>query len=439
VANKSRSYPVGASTVTALLGDILDAPVDVVVSSDDNRLSMRGGVSKTLLAAGGEWFRRDAAKQAPAVVGSVVVGSAGELDRRHVFHAITRELGVPPSADRERHREIVAGATRQALSLLREMKLSSIAFPALGTGFAGFNVEDVACEMARSMIEDLTLSDGALSVYIVLREQDVGENVDYQAFFNRFDERSGLRHEVLRSHAVFMIHGIRTEAAWYESVSGILKAKDPRLYPVAGGYGFFDTFSFLLPIGPLRRRTVQRVKEKLDPLRQNPAIRQISVVAHSFGTYILGELLRQDRSLKLHRVLLCGSILPEDFKWETHAAQVDPLPGGGHATHRVVNDCGWLDIWPVLAHSVTWGYGQGGRFGFRTPSVVDRFHKLGHSGFFGDDFVERYWLPLLSRGVVVDGPRERDNSPWWIQAIGVAKLRYVLPLALLLGLLWFWR
>ncbi|MBE2245202.1 MAG: macro domain-containing protein [Burkholderiaceae bacterium] len=425
--------------MTAVLGDILDVPVEVVVSSDDNQLSMSGGVSKALLAAGGEWTRRDAAKQAPAAVGSIVVGTAGEMDRRYVFHAITREDGVPPSDDRERHREIVASATRQALSLLREMKLTSIEFPALGTGFAGFKVEDVACEMARAMIEDLTLSKGALSVYIVLREQDVGENVDYQAFFNRFDDQSGLRHEVLRSHAVFMIHGIRTEAAWYESVSTILKAKDPRLYPVYGGYGFFDTFSFLLPLGTLRQRAVQKVKEKLEPLRRNPEIRQISVVAHSFGTHILGELMRQDSTLKLHRVLLCGSILPENFKWETLAAQIDPLPGGEHATHRVINDCGWLDIWPVLAHSATWGYGQGGRFGFRTPAVIDRFHKLGHSGFFGDDFVERYWLPLLSRGIVVDGPRDRENSPWWIQAIGVAKLRYVLPLVLLLGFVWLWR
>lgn len=437
MANKSRHYPVGKSTVTVLLGDILDAPADVVVSSDDNQLSMRGGVSKALRAAGGEWIPRDAAKQAPAQVGSVVVSSAGELQRRHVFHAITREVGVAPGADPETHKQIVAGATSQALRLLREMHLTSIAFPALGTGFAKFSVETVAYEMARSMIEDLTLSDSALSVYIVLREQDVGANVDYQAFFNRFDEESGLKHEVSRSHAVFMIHGIRTEAAWFDSVSGLLRARDPRLEPVAGGYGFFDTFSFLLPVGPLRRRAVRRVKAKLDTLRQEQRIRQISVVAHSFGTYILGELLREDATLKLHRVLLCGSILPQDFDWEKHSDQVAPLPR--RSVHRVVNDCGWLDIWPVLANSVTWGYGQGGRFGFQTPRVVDRFHKLGHSDFFGDDFVERYWLPLLSRGIVVDGPRERNKSPWWIQAIGVARLRYALPLALLLGLLWSWR
>jgi pimeloyl-ACP methyl ester carboxylesterase len=39
-----------------------------------------------------------------------------------------------------------------------------------------------------------------------------------------------------------------------------------------------------------------------------------SVVAHDFGTYILGYALLRYRNIKLDRIILCGSILPRSFR-----------------------------------------------------------------------------------------------------------------------------
>lgn len=34
---------------------------------------------------------------------------------------------------------------------------------------------------------------------------------------------------------------------------------------------------------------------------------------HSFGTYIVGHLIRNEPSFRVRRVIFCGSILPYDF------------------------------------------------------------------------------------------------------------------------------
>jgi sulfonate transport system permease protein len=50
VANKSRSYRVGASTVTVLLGDILDAPVDVVAAVEPRLYEVASSLHLSRLA-----------------------------------------------------------------------------------------------------------------------------------------------------------------------------------------------------------------------------------------------------------------------------------------------------------------------------------------------------------------------------------------------------
>jgi hypothetical protein len=148
------------------------------------------------------------------------------------------------------------------------------------------------------------------------------------------------------------------------------------------GYEFFDGFSFWLPF-PFRQRKVKVVLERLrDAQRRYPG-KPISVIAHSFGTYIIGTILRQDNSIQLRRLILCGSILPRNYPWGTYSRSVDT---------PILNDCGAWDIWPVQAQSTTWGFGASGTWGFRRAGITDRFHNFGHGGFFTADFVRTFWL-----------------------------------------------
>ena len=57
-----RTYTFNNSTVRILFGDILDSTADVIVSSDDSRLSMSGGISKNILKKAGPELARDVKK-----------------------------------------------------------------------------------------------------------------------------------------------------------------------------------------------------------------------------------------------------------------------------------------------------------------------------------------------------------------------------------------
>ncbi|MGE3916816.1 MAG: hypothetical protein AB7F78_14085 [Hyphomicrobiaceae bacterium] len=187
-------------------------------------------------------------------------------------------------------------------------------------------------------------------------------------------------------------------------------------------YGFFDTFRFIMPFGT-RDAPVRRVIRELRDARAEYPDAHISVIAHSFGTYALNKALKE-LDIKLHRIILCGCIIPEGFRRAEHKAQLGSDP--------ILNDCGTRDIWPVLAKAVTWGYGATGTFGFGTRGVRDRFNNFLHGDYFNQDFVEQYWVPFLSDGSIIETKWEekRPTTPYWLSLLSVMPIRWFLSLAL---------
>ncbi len=232
-----------------------------------------------------------------------------------------------------------------------------------------------------------------------------------------------------RQHVILILHGIRTQAEWAQQTAAVLET-DPhiRAYPIR--YEFFDLIRFLLPTRFLRGRPVRRFVSLLrDELSKRPE--KLSVIAHSFGTYIVARTLEEEPDIHFHRLILCGSVVRDDFEWHKYGHRLNSDRDGFH----VVNDCGMHDIWPVMAKSITWGYGSSGRFGFGHPRCKDRYFNVGHSGFFGREFVRDYWLPYLSRGEIVSGILDRPVTPWFVSILTIAKLRYLAMAVIVVSLI----
>jgi eukaryotic-like serine/threonine-protein kinase len=126
-----------------LSGDIREQTVDALVSSDDELLSMTGGVSLAIAQAAGPEIRREAARFVPARQGRAVVTSAGQLPQRYVFHGITLDYSKPsvvvPS------RDVIAEILESCFYQAETLHVTSLAFPLLGTGTGGFP-RDVALD-----------------------------------------------------------------------------------------------------------------------------------------------------------------------------------------------------------------------------------------------------------------------------------------------------
>ena len=182
---QQRTYQLGKSKLILEFGDITASQADVLVSSDDTYLTMGGGVSAAIRRAAGEGILLEVAKKIPAKLGDVIVTGAGSLQAKHVFHAIT--IGEPDG----RASDIVTRTTRRSLQLLKALGLSSIAFPAIGAGVAGFAYEHVAVRMAEVIVEELRGSSEPLSVTIYLFDRfGRMQPIDYVRFFEEFASRT---------------------------------------------------------------------------------------------------------------------------------------------------------------------------------------------------------------------------------------------------------
>ncbi|MEE9277261.1 MAG: macro domain-containing protein [Dehalococcoidia bacterium] len=131
------------TTIEVVQGDITDQDVDAIVNAANNHLWMGAGVAGAIVRRGGSGIEDEAIRQGPVAVGDAVVTGAGSLPAKHVIHAAV--MGQDLVTDAEKIRR----ASESALDLAQELRLRSIALPALGTGVGGFPVD----ECARIMVD----------------------------------------------------------------------------------------------------------------------------------------------------------------------------------------------------------------------------------------------------------------------------------------------
>lgn len=231
---------------------------------------------------------------------------------------------------------------------------------------------------------------------------------------------------------VILVHGIRTQAEWQGPIRHLFES-DGHTTVEPAGYEYFDVFRFLCPFWT-RRRPVEvvlgKVREAIE-LHRNK-YDELVIVAHSFGTYILGKILEDNPEIKPERVLLCGSILRASYRWRF-------LP---NRPRVILNEAGSRDIWPILAKSVTWGYGSTGTFGFKSPGIRDRFHDAAHSDYFKDGFAEKYWVKWIQDEQLeltqFDKSR-RPPTPFYKNVLEVIPLKYLFLIAACVALILFAR
>lgn len=226
------------------------------------------------------------------------------------------------------------------------------------------------------------------------------------------------RNIVPQKQVVILIHGIRTNAAWQDRVEIELShVPNTDVYPI--GYGRLDAVRFWCPV-ITRRKPIERVLREIRGIISNNPTANITVVAHSFGTYIISRILASHSDIKINRLLLCGSIIPEDYGWD----MIPKLPG------VVLNDVGTDDIWPVAAEATSWGFGTSGTFGFKKHCVKDRYHKLGHSDFFTIDHIRKFWLPFITIGQIVPSAwgAERPPIPPRLYYLSITPVKTLFPI-----------
>jgi hypothetical protein len=234
------------------------------------------------------------------------------------------------------------------------------------------------------------------------------------------------------------LHGIRTHAGWCRALYEVASQRDWQVRMARWNFGYFNIILFLLTFARAAKvrwfRSVyrQEVQDKDVKLEKGQCP---SIVAHSFGTYILGNALLKYDWLRFDKVILCGSILPRDFPW-------DELLERGQV-QAVRNEYGTEDTPTRVVRWFVAGTGPSGREGF-TPSHArfeqERFEYT-HSEYFDKGHMEAKWLPFLDSELpilpVVKTPVERPKAsrPWGLYFIYALVVTAVAVVAIWCGLL----
>ncbi|MCX7661852.1 MAG: macro domain-containing protein, partial [Candidatus Omnitrophica bacterium] len=135
--------------IKIIQADITKLKVDAIVNPANTSLVMGGGLAKTIKDKGGRIIEEEAEKKAPIKAGEAIFTSAGKLPSKFVIHSATMEM------DFKTDEEKIRSATRNALRLAKDLKIKSVAFPALGCGTGGFPYLASAKIMAQEVFRHL--------------------------------------------------------------------------------------------------------------------------------------------------------------------------------------------------------------------------------------------------------------------------------------------
>ncbi|MGE0821447.1 MAG: macro domain-containing protein [Candidatus Binatia bacterium] len=131
--------------VTLEQGDLTDADVDAIVNAANTRLQLGAGVAGAIRRKGGPAVQEECDTIGPISLGEAALTRGGQLKARYVIHAASMHVGELTCEGSLRD------ATLNSLKRAVEKQLTSLAFPAIGTGIAGFPVE----RCAQIMLEEV--------------------------------------------------------------------------------------------------------------------------------------------------------------------------------------------------------------------------------------------------------------------------------------------
>jgi O-acetyl-ADP-ribose deacetylase (regulator of RNase III) len=154
-----------AEKIVIQQGDLTEMDTDAIVNAANNDLILGAGVAGAIRRKGGEEIQRECDAIGSIPVGYAAITKGGKLKARFVIHAASMQLGGKTNA------ESLRNSTAHSLKIASEHGLKTIAFPAVGTGIAGFPLKDCAEIMIREAAEHLRGETSLETVYFVLFDE----------------------------------------------------------------------------------------------------------------------------------------------------------------------------------------------------------------------------------------------------------------------------
>lgn len=193
---------------------------------------------------------------------------------------------------------------------------------------------------------------------------------------------------------IISLHGFNTRGDWQRDIQPVFNKSYVDHVPWT--YGYVGVRKLLS--GSDRDAKIEWFLRRYEAFRaQRPADAPLpSIIAHSYGSYIVAMAMMRYPQIRFNNIVLCGSIIPRDYDW-------DAAFKNGQFQHAL-NDYGKKDIWPRVAEWVMNDAGGSGYAGFESLAngrVSQRENQFwSHSSYFTLLNFEERWMPFVLTDVV---------------------------------------
>jgi len=194
-------------------------------------------------------------------------------------------------------------------------------------------------------------------------------------------------------HIIISLHGFNTPGTWQKRIQACIDESKLGLEHRPSDYGHVGIHGLLSPAA--RAGKVEWFVEEYQKLVYRAHLHDSapSIIAHSYGSYIVARAMEMYPQIRFRRIVFCGSIVRRDYDWSARikSGQVE----------RVLNEYSRKDIWSRVAEWVIADGGSAGARGFvdaANGAVVQREYRFWrHSSYFFDLHQRASWIPFLAR------------------------------------------
>ena len=202
-----------------------------------------------------------------------------------------------------------------------------------------------------------------------------------------------------RRGLLVVIHGLMTNAGWLSNLTPAANSQGWIVAPF-----IYDNPPTLLVDKGGRQKVIEQFREWIYALKKKYEPLTMSVLCHSFGTYIITKYIEGFASVEgflpvqIDSLILTGSIVRPDYDWNAHIpmrlGRVMNVVAGGDDAVKYMPKADWKKI--IGMDSL---FGQGAIEGVKNVSnnVENRkMEILTHTNIFKDDVIEQFFLPYMN-------------------------------------------
>ncbi|HLP63454.1 GNAT family N-acetyltransferase [Flavobacterium sp.] len=191
---------------------------------------------------------------------------------------------------------------------------------------------------------------------------------------------------------IVTIHGIRRDNRWYEEIPNMEVINELNIDVLYFDYGFFSFFKFLTK--KQRNKIINNFSQFYSDNFKGENTILPSIIAHSFGTYVVFQAMKKYDVIKFDKIIFCGSILNSKLDFRDLIAK--------QQFKQLKNDHGKLEWFlKYTRYIIDKDCGKAGKVGFldipldKKNMIINSESYKSHSEYFLPINMEKNWIPFL--------------------------------------------